>query len=64
MRAAGIEGDVRPYDLRHSFCSLLLSEGLTLHEVARQAGHGPDMTLRTYGHVLEEPAGAKRVSAT
>jgi integrase len=36
---------MRPYDLRHAFCSLLIHEGQTVVEVARQAGHAPTMTL-------------------
>jgi integrase len=60
--AAGVEG-ARPYDLRHSFCSLLLWEGRTIVEVARQAGHSPSMSLDTYQHVLDELEGVERVSA-
>jgi site-specific recombinase XerD len=29
---------MRPYDLRHAFCSLLIGEGMSVVEVARQAG--------------------------
>jgi integrase len=53
----------RPLDLRHSFVSLLIAEGQTVIEVARQAGHSPTMTLETYGHVIEELEGAERRSA-
>ena len=53
----------RPYILRHLFCSLLLAEGASVVEVARQAGHSPAMTLSTYGHVIEELEGADRRSA-
>jgi integrase len=42
----------RPYDLRHSFASLLLAEGRNPVEVAEQMGHAPTMTLDTYGHVI------------
>jgi integrase len=63
VRAAGVEGAVRPYDLRHSFVSLLLAEGATVVEVARQAGHSPAMTLSTYAHLFEELEGTKRRSA-
>ena len=52
-RAAGLE-NARPYDLRHSFVSLLLAEGANVVEVARQAGHSPTMTLSTYAHLFEE----------
>jgi integrase len=57
--AAGLDR-FRPYDLRHSFVSLLFAEGRTVIEVARQAGHSPTMALATYGHVIEELEGAKR----
>jgi integrase len=60
--AAGLE-KTRPYDLRHSFCSLLIHEGATVVEVARQLGHAPTMTLNTYGHVFDELQGAERLSA-
>jgi integrase len=53
----------RPYDLRHSFISLLLREGASVVEVARQAGHAPTMSLDTYGHVIAELECAERKSA-
>lgn len=53
ITAVGI-GRARPYDLRHSFASLLLHEGRDIIYVARQLGHGAEMTMRTYGHVIEE----------
>jgi integrase len=52
-RAAG-RADSRPYDLRHSFVSLLIAEGQSVIDVARQAGHNPTMTLSVYGHVFDE----------
>ena len=55
--------DARPYDLRHSYVSLLIAEGTNPIEVARQAGHSPTMTLDTYGHVFEEATGAEHASA-
>jgi integrase len=61
-RACGVSGS-RPYDLRHSFCSLLIYEGASVVEVARQLGHSPTMTLDTYGHVFEEFEGSERLSA-
>jgi len=60
--AAGVER-ARPYDLRHSFCSLLLYEGRTIVEVARQAGHAPSMSLDTYQHVIDELEGVERLPA-
>jgi integrase len=53
----------RPYDLRHSFASLLLHEGRSVIYVARQLGHGADLTMRTYGHVIDELEDAPRLPA-
>jgi integrase len=41
-------------NLRHSFVSLLIAQGATVVEVARQAGHAPTMTLSTYAHLFDE----------
>ena len=60
--AAGV-GGARPYDLRHSYVSLLIAEGLTIVEVARQAGHSPQECLRTYAHVFEDFDPAERIPA-
>ena len=56
-------GTIRPYDLRHSFVSLLIAERRTIIDVARQAGHSPTMALNTYGHVFDELDGAEPASA-
>ena len=53
-RRVGLDEPPRPYDLRHSFASLLLAEGRAIHYVAEQLGHGAEQTLRTYGHVIAE----------
>jgi integrase len=45
----------RPYDLRHSFVSLMIREGeLSIVELADQLGHAATETLKTYGHVFSE----------
>jgi integrase len=61
-RTVGLQG-ARPYDLRHSFVSMLIHEGRSVVEVARQAGHSPTMTLDVYAHVIDEFDIAERVSA-
>jgi integrase len=53
LTGADIE-HARPYDLRHSFASLLLHEGRSVIYVARQLGHDARLTLTTYGHVMDE----------
>ena len=53
----------RPYDLRHSFASLLLHEGRSVIYVARQLGHDARLTLSTYGHVIDELDDVPRIDA-
>ena len=53
----------RPYDLRHSFASLLLAEGRAVHYVAAQLGHSPVLTLSTYGHLIAEYADVAQIDA-
>jgi integrase len=57
--AAGLPR-ARAYDLRHSFVSLLIHEGQSILEVARQAGHSPQTCLRDYGHLFDEFDPSKR----
>jgi integrase len=51
---------MRPYDLRHSFASLLIAEGRSILELAEQLGHAPTMTLNVYGHVIAELSGREK----
>jgi integrase len=56
----------RPYDLRHTFVSLLIAEGRTIAYVAAQAGHSAEECARTYLHLFDEHQDedpAKRVTA-
>ena len=51
----------RPYDLRHTWASLLIQEGrMSLVEVAEQMGHSTQTLLSTYAHVSAERSGARR----
>lgn len=44
---------VRPYDLRHTFASLLIAQGNSVNVVSEMLGHSkPNMTLNVYSHVL------------
>ncbi len=61
-RAVDLQG-ARPYNLRHSFVSLLIHEGRSVVDVAHQAGHSPMMTLNVYAHVFDEFDIAERLSA-
>ena len=45
---------IRPYDLRHTFASLLIAAGKNPLYIARQMGHySAGFTLDTYGHLME-----------
>ncbi len=54
VEAAGLPATTRPYDLRHSYVSLMIAEGASVVEVASQAGHAPTMALSTYAHLFDE----------
>ena len=47
-------GHLRFHDLRHTYASLLIAEGLNVVYVSRQMGHSsPDITLRVYAHLWD-----------
>jgi hypothetical protein len=58
--AAGLPEDTIPRDLRGSFASLLIYEGLNVLEVAPQLGHKPSTCLDIYGRLFEEFDPARR----
>lgn len=62
---AGLADDGRPslrfHDLRHTFASLLIAEGLNVVFVSRQLGHAdPAITLRVYAHLFDQAEHAQR----
>jgi len=52
--AVGLPADTIPRDLRGSFASLLIFEGLNVLEVAPELGHKPSTCLDIYGRLFEE----------
>ena len=47
-----------PYDLRHSFASLLIHEGKhSIVQIAEWMGHSPATLLTHYAHVIADVAG-------
>jgi integrase len=62
--AAAGAPDATPYDLRHSYVSLLIAEGKTIVQVARQAGHSPAVCLSTYAHIIDELTGPPKPAIT
>ena len=48
------EPRLRLHDLRHTFASLLIAEGLNIIYVSRQLGHAsPSFTLNVYSHLFD-----------
>ncbi len=60
-RRAGLGTIPRPYDLRHSFASLLLADGRQPLYVAEQLGHSPAVLHNTYAHLFAEYADRRQV---
>jgi len=54
-------GATRPYDLRHSFASLMIQAGYSPVELAAELGHSPTLTLNTYAHLFSEFSRGSRV---
>lgn len=52
--AAGIE-DCRLHDLRHSFASVLVSQGASLPLIGAMLGHTQPQTTARYAHLYDEP---------
>lgn len=52
--AAGLPG-VRPHDLRHTFASLLASQGESLPIIGALLGHTQAQTTARYAHLLDDP---------
>ena len=47
-------GHLAPYDLRHTFASLLSDEGVPPEQIADLMGHSPVMTLDVYRHQVND----------
>jgi transcriptional regulator with XRE-family HTH domain len=62
-RAVGLEPVPRPYDLRHSFASLLLAEGKQPIWCAKQLGHTLAVFPSTYAHLIDEFEDRERIDA-
>lgn len=53
LKRAGIDTDLRLYDLRHTHATLLLLAGVNIKVVSERLGHASvTITLNTYSHVL------------
>ncbi|MEV7607260.1 tyrosine-type recombinase/integrase [Paenarthrobacter sp. NPDC089322] len=59
-RAAGVAGRISPHSLRHTFATLALDAGTSLHDLQDSMGHADPRTTRRYDrarHSLEKAAG-------
>jgi integrase len=52
-RWSKVAPNLRPYDLRHAYVSLMIQGGHSVVEVARCAGHSPAVCLSTYAHLFD-----------
>jgi integrase len=52
-RWSKVAAGMRPYDLRHAYVSLMIQAGHTVVEVAKWAGHSPQVCLGTYAHLFD-----------
>jgi site-specific recombinase XerD len=55
--------NVRPYDMRHTFATTGLTNGVQLHEIKGLLGHKVLATTLRYAHVLDKDiaAGARKI---
>lgn len=56
VRAVGIEYEVTPHTLRHSFAAHMLDRGVTLREVQRLLGHANLSTTQVYAELSQQPS--------
>lgn len=65
LHAAGLPGHFTPHSCRHTFCSLLISSGVSPVYVQQQAGHASvEMTVSSYGSwfAAEAPGAMDRLA--
>jgi integrase len=61
LAAAGLPADATFHDLRHTFASTALAEGMPISEVSRRLGHKSiTITVDLYGHLVPEADGRAR----
>jgi integrase len=55
IRSVAAIPDVRLHDCRHSFASILASEGLSLPIIGALLGHASTSTTHRYAHLIDDP---------
>ena len=56
LREGTTYADVRIHDLRHTFASIGIMEGLTLEQIGGLLGHKAAATTKRYAHLMDEAA--------
>jgi integrase len=51
LKLGGVEGRVRPHDMRHTYASWLLQQGVSLPELALMMGHSSWEVTKKYAHL-------------
>lgn len=51
---AGVEGRVRPHDMRHTYASWLIQGGVSMAEVAKRMGHSDWEVTQKYAHLSDD----------
>ena len=54
QKMAGIEKDITPHTLRHSFAAHLLENGADIHAVRDMLGHKDVSSMQVYSKLVEE----------
>lgn len=46
--------DISPHDLRHTYATMLIANGIDFKTAAKLLGHDVEMTMKTYSHVTDD----------